>query len=66
MFITMLNSAANFGRFDSLYVYLTGLWGWHTIAIIGLVMQAGTIFMFPKMQKWISEGTLDVGDLTAP
>ncbi len=49
MFITMLNSGANFGRLDSIQIYLTGIWGWHTSAIIGLVMQAILIVLFPKM-----------------
>ena len=64
MFITMLNSSANFGRFDSLDIYLTGVWGWRISAIIGLALQALLIGLFPKMQKWISKGTVQVPGLT--
>jgi hypothetical protein len=51
MFITMMNSSANFGRNSSLHILLTGVWGWKVSAIIGLFLQAIIIGFFPRFFK---------------
>ena len=48
MFIMMLNSGANFGSLGAIHLYLTGIWGWHISAILGLALQAVLIILFPK------------------
>ena len=60
MFITMLNSGANFGRLDALHIYLTGLWGWDTVAFIGLVLQGGIITCFPSIFEYVNEGEVEI------
>ena len=51
MFITMLNSGANFGSLGAIHLYLTGIWGWHISAILGLALQAVLIILFPKSDQ---------------
>ena len=65
MFITMLNSMANFGRLDSLHIYLTGIWGWHVSAIIGLSLESVLIIFFPKMISFLHKGTVDIPGITS-
>ena len=66
MFITMLNSGANFGRIKALDIYLTGIWGWNISAIIGLSLQAVILVFIPKMYSYIQKGSVDLGELNEP
>ena len=63
MVITMLNSMANFGRFNSLHLYLTGIWGWNTSAIIGLSLEVVFICFLPKTISFIHKGTVEIPGL---
>ena len=60
MFITMLNSGANFGRLDALHIYLTGLWGWDRVALMGLVLQGGIIMCFPSIFRYVNDGEVEM------
>lgn len=66
MFITMLNSAANFGRVKALDIYLTGVWGWRISAIIGLSLQVFLLMIIPKLYSYLQRGSTDLGELTDP
>jgi uncharacterized protein YebE (UPF0316 family) len=60
MFISMLNCAVAFGRFDSLDILLTSAWGWHTSAVVGLAIQAFIIIIFPIYWKFLEKGTVEL------
>ena len=64
MFITMLNSGANFGRVKALDIYLTGLWGWRISATIGLSLQVFLFILIPKLYSYLQKGSTDLGELT--
>lgn len=58
MFITMMNCASAFGKFNSLHVLLTSSWGWDTSAIVGLAVQAFIIVLFPAYFNFMDKGTV--------
>ena len=53
MFITMLNSASNFGKLNFIHIYLTGFWGWRVSAFLGLIIQFFILLSLRKTYAYV-------------
>jgi hypothetical protein len=60
IFITMFESGINLGKLDAVHVLLAEAWGWRTCAIVGLVLEAVLIVLFPLMFSFAQKGTSTV------
>lgn len=53
MLITMLVSSANFGSFRAIAMYMTGKFGWTTVAGFGLIFQIFIIVIYSQTYKFV-------------
>lgn len=60
MFITMLNSGANFGQLKAPSLALIGIWGWKACSIGGLILEIGILIVYPWAYKKIELAQLGV------
>ena len=60
MFITMLASGGNFGNLTFAHLWLTGILGWKTCAIIGVCLQLIIIIRFPVIYREVDDGSIEI------
>jgi len=53
MFITFLNSMANFGTLTTLHTKLLGVYGWKLLSAIGLGYQVIMVLILPILWDWM-------------
>lgn len=55
MLITMLVSSANFGSFKAIAMYITGKFGWTTVAGFGLALQIGIMLVYSQFYRLVEK-----------
>lgn len=59
LYITLLNSSANFGGLKTLHLKLIGYFGWKNVSWFGLLLQFFVICMFSRIFNYVMKGKIN-------
>lgn len=56
MYLTMLASMSNFGKFKAIHTYFLSIFGWRSCAAVGLIIQLLIMIWIKNIYSWTTKG----------